>query len=169
MKEKILLPKLKLILNQTLNNNIMKNNIPEEYQSFEKLTFCSNILIGVRAIFKVGENEPLIIGKGLKLPAIWLKTKTKDDTWISVVERSISLHSQIKIINDMDKNTTIIKTGTITILKAMQVGSNCIVEELNLTPIGLNIIGDSHALKVGESVFEGNTFKGLGSFLIIND
>ena len=146
----------------------MKNNIPSEYQAFDRLTICSNTLIGAGAIIKIGEIEPILVGKGLKLPAIWLRVKDNNN-WIYVVERSVSLSPQIEIINDVNTNTTTIKTKDITILKAQQLESSCIINEMNLTPLGLNITGDVQYLKVGGSEFRGNTFQGLGTFIGIDD
>ena len=62
--------------------------------------------------------------------------------WVYVVERSVSLSPEIEIINDVNTNTTTIKTKDITILKAQQLESSCIINEMNLTPLGLNITGD---------------------------
>lgn len=143
----------------------MKNNIPSEYQSFEKLTICSNVLVGVGAIIKIGETEPILVGKGVKFPAIWLKTKTNKNKWFSVVERSISLNQQIEIVNDVETNTTTIKINNIIILKAQQIGTACLVNEMDLRPLGLNIIGNSEYLKVGGNEFRGNTFQGVGTFI----
>ncbi len=147
----------------------MKFNIPSEYQAFDRLTICSNVLIGAGAIVKIGEVEPILIGKGLKFPAIWLKARANKNNWISVVERSVSLNPQIKITNEGDTSTTIIKIKEITILKAIQQNSDCHIDQIDLRPLGLNVFGTSEYLKVGQSEFKGNTFQGLGTFIGINE
>ncbi|WP_461638786.1 hypothetical protein [Labilibaculum euxinus] len=147
----------------------MKFNIPSEYQAFDRLTICSNVLIGAGAIIKIGEVEPILIGKGLKFPAIWLKARANKNNWISVVERSVSLNPQIKITNEGDTSTTIIKIKSITILKAIQQNSGCYIDQIDLRPLGLNVFGTSEYLKVGQSEFKGNTFQGLGTFIGINE
>lgn len=147
----------------------MKNIIPSEYQSFERLTICSNTLIGAGAIVKIGDFEPILVGKGLKLPAIWLRARANKKNWISIVERSISLNPQIEIINEVTSNTTTIKTKDIIILKAQQLESSCAINDLDLRPLGLNIWGNSQFLKVGEGEFRGNTMQGVGAFIGINE
>lgn len=147
----------------------MKINIPSEYQPFDRLNICSNVLIGAGAIIKIGETEPLLVGKGLKLPAIWLRARASKNNWISVVERSISLSPQIEIINDIITNTTTIKIKNIIIVKAQQKGFECIVNELDLRPLGLNIFGNSNLLKVGNGEFKGNTMQGVGAFIGFNE
>ena len=147
----------------------MKNIIPTEYQPFEQIIFCSNILIEAGAIIKIGDFEPIIIGKGLKFPAIWLKARDKNKNWISIVERSVSLSPQIEIINDIKLNTTTITTKDVIILKAQEIDSTCTVNILDLRPLGLNIFGNEQLLKVGEGEFRGNTMKGVGAFIGINE
>jgi len=147
----------------------MKNNLPSEYQPFERLMICSNILIGAGAIVKIGDFEPILVGKGLILPAIWLRARAKNKNWISLVERSVSLSPQIEIINDIALKTTTIKTKDVIILKAQQVDSTCIINILDLRPLGLNIFGDEQLLKVGAGEFRGNTMQGIGAFIGINE
>jgi hypothetical protein len=73
------------------------------------------------------------------------------------------------VINDITTSTTTIKTKDVIILKAQQIGSTCIVNEMDLRPLGLNITGFNDYLKVGGSEFRGNTFQGLGTFIGIGD
>jgi hypothetical protein len=169
MKEKELLKRFVLILSLIITTKEMKNIIPSEYQPFERLTICSNTLIGAGAIVRIGEFEPLLVGKGLKLPAIWLRARANNKNWISVVERSISLSPQIVIINDVDSNTTIVKTKDVIVLKAQQIDSACIINELDLRPLGLNIFGNEQHLKVGAGEFTGNTMQGIGAFIGMNE
>lgn len=147
----------------------MKIIIPSEYQPFEKLSICSNVIIGAGAIIKIGEIEPILVGKGLKLPAIWLRARVNKNNWISVVERSVSKSPQIQIENDIITNTTTIKTNNIIIVKAQQYHSECIITNLDLRPLGLNIFGDNNLLKVGNGEFRGNTMQGVGAFIGINE
>jgi hypothetical protein len=147
----------------------MKINIPSEYQPFEKLIICSNVLIGTGAFFKVGEIEPLLIGKGLNLPTIWLRARANKNNWIPVVERSIILSQQLEIINDIVTNTTTIKMKDIVIIQAQQKKIECIINKLDLRPLGLNIFGDENLLEVGAGKFKGNTMKGGGAFFGFNE
>ena len=147
----------------------MTNNIPSEYESFDKLIICSNTLIAFGAIFKIGDIEPIIVGKGLKLPTIWLRAKSNKKDWVSIVERSVSLNSQIQILDDVNTGSTIIKAQNIIILSAKQNGSTCVIDNLDLRPLGLDITGNSAYLNVGGSKFSGNTFQGVGTFIGIGD
>lgn len=147
----------------------MKFNKPSEYQKLDRLNICSNVLIGAGAIVKIGELEPILIGEGLNFPAIWLKARTNEGDWVSVVERSISLNSQVRVINVLGTCTTEITTDETIILKARQQGAECFIDQLDLRPLGFNMYGSSQFLKVGESEFIGNTFQGVGTFIGINE
>ncbi|MPL77642.1 hypothetical protein SDC9_23499 [bioreactor metagenome] len=147
----------------------MKNKLPSEYQPYDRLTICSNALIGVGAIIKIGDIEPILIGKGLRKPLIWLKARTNNQAWIQVVEQSVSLFPQIVSMIEDTPNTIIIKANSNVIINAIQDGSTCIVKELDLRPLGLNIFGDSQSLKVGGNEFTGNTMQGVGTFIGIDD
>lgn len=146
----------------------MKINIPSEYQQFGKLEICSNRLIGVGAFIKIGEIEPILIGKGLRLPVIWLRARANKN-WIPVVERSVSLNPQIEVIEDIITKTTTIKVKDIIIIKAQQKDNECYVDKLDLRPLGLNIWGDSNMLKVGNGELKGNTMQGVGAFIGFNE
>ncbi|MHC1773788.1 MAG: hypothetical protein AB9834_00105 [Lentimicrobium sp.] len=147
----------------------MKNNIPSEYQSFETLTICSNTLIGVGAIIKIGDVEPLLVGKGLKFPAIWLRARVNKNNWISVVEQSVSLSPQIEVINDIFSNATTIKAKGVIIIKARQRDSSCSISNLDLRPLGINVVGNEKSLNVGGSELSRNTMQGIGTFIGMND
>ncbi|MBS3667067.1 hypothetical protein [Vreelandella boliviensis] len=139
-----------------------KNSLPKSYQPYEKLTVCSNTLVGGGHVAAVGEILPLIIGTGEK-PQIWLQAinNVEDTEFISIVENSVSKHPAVDVIELSGVVT--VKIQGIIVLSVMSSSENsAVVNSMDLRPIGLNIFGDMHALKVGGSTFSGNTMSGGG-------
>ncbi|WP_286901881.1 hypothetical protein [Vreelandella sedimenti] len=142
-----------------------KNNLPRSYQPYEKLTVCSNTLIGGSHIAAVGEVLPLIIGTGEK-PQIWLQAinNVENTEFISIVENSVSKHPAVDVI-ELSGVVTVKIQGKIVLSVMSSSESSAVVSSMDLRPIGLNMFGDIHALKVGSSSFSGNTMSGGGALI----
>ncbi|MGV2929523.1 hypothetical protein ACE3G8_00370 [Vreelandella venusta] len=139
-----------------------KNSLPRSYRPYEKLTVCSNTLIGGGHIAAVGEVLPLIIGTGEK-PQIWLQAinNVENTEFISIVENSVSKHSAVDVI-ELSGVVTVKIQGKLVLSVMSSSENSAVVSSMDLRPIGLNMFGDIHALKVGSNSFSGNTMSGGG-------
>lgn len=139
-----------------------KDSLPKSYQPYEKLTICSNTLLGGGHVVAVGEVLPLIIGAGEK-PQIWLQAinNTEKQEFISVVENSVSKHPAVDVIEVSGVVT--VKIQGKTVLSVMSPSEDsAVVDSVDLRPIGLSMFGDASSLNVGGSSFSGNTMSGGG-------
>jgi len=129
-----------------------------------ELTICSNKIIGGGDLIKIQDYVPLIIGAG-KTPVIWLRTKIKEEIITLIIENK-SLNSNIKVKENLESKSIIIQIAHTKVIYASMIDDkSCIVHEIDLRPIGLDIVGNSTELKIAGNTFSGNTFSG-GKYLI---
>jgi hypothetical protein len=135
-------------------------HLPDNYESYNSLTACSNTIIGGGHLASLGEVIPLIIGKGKK-PKIWLQALTNSESkeFQSIIEESVSQSPAVRI-EDTLGSINIFVNG-IQILRVKESSENSVViDYLNLAPIGFNIQGSAEALSIGNSVLSGNQMHG---------
>lgn len=142
-----------------------RDSLPKSYQPYQKLTVCSNSLVGGGHIVEVSKVLPLIIGKGEK-PQIWLQAINNPETkeFILVVENSISKFPsvQVKEIN----GALVVSIQGKEALRVREISENeASIDVLDLRPIGLNLYGDAHSMNVGGGSFSGNSMSGGGVLL----
>lgn len=139
-----------------------KYSLPKSYQPYEKLTVCSNTLLGGGHIVAVGEVLPLIIGAGEK-PQIWLQAinNAEKQEFISIVENSVSKHPAVDVI-EVSGVVTVKIQGKIVLSVKSPSEDSAVVDSVDLRPIGLSMFGDASSLNVGGSSFSGNTMSGGG-------
>ncbi|MBD2858743.1 hypothetical protein IB286_06930 [Spongiibacter sp. KMU-158] len=145
---------------------ITLEKLPDDYVPYETLTICSNKMIGGGHIVSVGGSLPVVIGKGGK-PQIWLQALVNPETneFLPIVEASISTHPAVKVL-EKDKLIIVeIQKQKVLSVKTLSKDS-AEVTQLDLRPIGLNLIGDTSKLTAGSSTFSRNTMSGGGSVLI---
>lgn len=162
---------LKIKLNNTLKPIIMNKEIkyPQKYIPVKVLNICSNKIVGGGNLISINNLYPLIIGKGT-IPLIWIYTKYDKNNWIPLVSENNALHSSLKIESLSDKREVIITIEETTIIDAkMSDDDTCIVNQIDLRPIGINLFGDENSLTFGTSKFAGNTFKGVSFMLGATD
>mgnify|MGYP003386740888 CR=1 FL=1 len=142
-----------------------RNNLPKSYLPYEKLTVCSNTLIGGGHIVAVGDTLPLIIGKGEK-PQIWLQAIGNPETkeFVSIVENSVSKHPIVEVKEISGSVVVSIKGKPILSVRAASENS-AVVESIDLRSIGLNLYGNSSSMNVGGGTFSGNTMSGGGTLI----
>lgn len=146
-------------------------NIPAEYIPYEKVIFCSNVLINVRYFIDDNGFFPLFIGKGA-IPKIWIFAKQQAKEPIVVVNNSISKIAMLSVnIDDDNKKLSIVLNDTLKKILILQIdysSMNAIdIENINLQPIGYNIRGDKGSLNVGETNVSRNTIKNANIFLSV--
>lgn len=144
-------------------------NIPSDYMPYDKVIFCSNILINVRYIFNDNEFFPLLIGKG-SIPKIWMYAKDSNKKSIMLIEKSISFFPTISVnINDDNKKLSVVINEKINLITILEIDysskMDIMVEQVNLQPIGYNIVGNKSSLHVGNNTVSGNTLQNVQSFI----
>lgn len=143
-------------------NNL--ESYPDNVIKLKELTICSNKLIGGGDLIRIGNYVPLVIGNG-KSPKIWLNVEIKNKLF-TLIKNNISLNNQVIIIENNQERSTIIKIENKIILSCKLLADYmCVVDQMDLRPIGLNIFGDSENLEIGNSNLSKNTIDSA-SFLI---
>lgn len=142
-----------------------RNNLPSSYQPYEKLTICSNSLIGGGHLVELSGALPLIIGYGEK-PQVWLQAFSNPEKmeFVSVVENSVSKFPAVEV-KEIDGSIIITIQGE-QVLKVRNISnSEAVVENMDLRPIGLNLYGDANNLNMPNGSFSGNSMSGGGVLL----
>lgn len=142
-----------------------RNNLPSSYQPYEKLTICSNSLIGGGHLVELAGALPLIIGYGEK-PQVWLQAISNPEKmeFVSIVENSVSKFPAVEV-KEIDGSIIITIQGK-QVLKVRNVSnSEAIVENMDLRPIGLNLYGDANNMNMPNGSFSGNSMSGGGVLL----
>ncbi|MEO6972919.1 MAG: hypothetical protein ABI135_05815 [Rhodoferax sp.] len=144
---------------------ITRTALPEKFKPYQRLTVCSNLLIGGVNLVVLGEVLPLLVGSG-EGPMIWLQAPT-DKTgknYVPLVQASVATHPKVKVEKNAKGLTVFV--GHVSVLHVTQENpENAVVDLLDLRPVGVNIYGNSASLIAGGSTFSANTFKGSGAML----
>ncbi|OAN13329.1 hypothetical protein A3K86_16895 [Photobacterium jeanii] len=143
----------------------MNNNLPSGYQPLKKLTICSNTLTGGGNLVSIGNELPVVIGRG-STPQIWLKAIGDSTTneLVPIVEKNKSMHPAIKVTVNNNSVLVLISGEVILSVKATS-QDVMIVDKLDLRPIGLNLYGDTSSLSVGGNTFSRNSMHGGGTLI----
>jgi hypothetical protein len=146
---------------------ITKNTLPEGYRPYDKLTLCSNVLIGGGHLIQVGELLPLLVGNG-EIPKVWLQAPTDPSgkQFIQLVVASVATHPAVVV--SVTDGILSVSAGGKKVLQVRGVGPDeAAVELLDLRPVGFNIYGDKNGLSAGGMQMSGNTVSGGGTFLAL--
>lgn len=140
----------------------MKNHtLPTNFESYEQLSVCSNLLNGGGQVVILGTEFPLIIGKGNNgVPLVWLKAPIGNNGEFQELARaSVATHS---IVNVRRANSSIevYIGGKKLLIVEEKSESLASVEFLDLRYIGLDVHGDTNFLMAGGSRFMGNMVSG---------
>ncbi|WP_010253975.1 hypothetical protein [Myroides injenensis] len=142
-----------------MNKDLEIEKYPYNISKLEKLTVCSNILIGGGDLVKIENFVPLVIGNG-QVPKIWLTIKLANNI-IQIVKENYSENKQIKIVTDNTQREIRIYAENQNLISAKIIRDNeCVVNQLDLRPIGLNIFGNEKELNIANSKLSGNSFTG---------
>ena len=142
-----------------------KSRIPSAYEPFPELIFCSNRVIG-GTLIRIKGNEVILVGKGDSAPYIWLAAPQDKamTSWNYVVTGNTSLHRDIRI-RQKDSERTVTFKGDVILHACKKSDDLAEVTKLNLSPLGLAIMGDSESLSAGGNKLTCNTFEGCGSMI----
>jgi hypothetical protein len=141
---------------------ITRENLPSSYVPYKTLVICSNSMLGGGHIVSVGDVLPLVIGKGEK-PQIWLQAISNPETknFVPIIEASISKHPSVEILEKNGNIEVTVQHNKILVVRA-ESADKAVVSQLDLRPIGLNLVGNANSLTVDGSSFSGNSMAGGG-------
>lgn len=141
---------------------ITTSNLPENYKSYQSLSFCSNNIFGGGHIFAIGDVLPLLVGVGAA-PRIWLQAVAAPGgkEFITIVADSKATHPAVNVKSIGSK--VIVSVQGKTVLSAESNGEQqAIVSEVDFRPLGLNVFGNSSSLSLGGMQLSHNTFSNVG-------
>lgn len=149
-----------------MNNEVP---LPTGYVAFDRLTFCSNILIGGGVPVRVKGYFPVLVGQGPEVPMIWLLTTMDGQKWQPVVERNVSLIPPFKVTVLGDKKSVqVVFIEKVVIIQATRLSeTEAEVTYLDLRPVGVNVHGTASGLEVGTQSLSHNTFQGVAGMIDI--
>ncbi|WP_270794025.1 hypothetical protein [Aeromonas sp. QDB11] len=149
---------------------ITRTTLPKTYKPYQKLTVCSNILLGGGHLVVIGEVLPLLVGSSNEGPKVWLQAPTDKSgkQYIPLVTASVASNSAVGIVSNKDGLS--ISIGGVHVVNIKQVNdSTAVIDQLDLRPIGFNIYGKKSSLTAGGINLSSNTFSGGGSLLAFGD
>lgn len=143
-------------------------DIPYDYEPFEHVELCGNYLRNVRFLVSLKEQHPLLIGKEI-VPYIWLYAPGSADLsrWTLVVERNTTLSPPFRVVVERVPQTRIQLFGfNHQMLEIDGLAPDRIaINQIDLTPIGINVVGDAEGLRVGTSNFTRRSMVDVGTFI----
>ncbi|HHH9511512.1 TPA: hypothetical protein ACP32V_005582 [Pseudomonas aeruginosa] len=144
---------------------ITKSNLPKGYIPYSKVKLCSNLLSGSTFILSVDEVLPLLVGKGNK-PQIWIQAIADANmkSFIPIVESSIPLFPFVRVTTESGVVLVFVNDQVIMSIRS-EVDDEINIFQMDLRPIGLNIVGDEKSLRSGGMAFSNSTFSGMGTFM----
>lgn len=137
------------------------NNLPTQYNPFEKITIGTNILKNVQALVSVNENIPLVIGNG-SIPRVWLYIPANQDgtEWFPLIKDNFSSHKDVTV--EIKNKKIIIKVPEKVILDCEIINDNELnINSLDLRPFGLDVISNTKELQINNNTLSGNTFSNI--------
>lgn len=146
---------------------ITRATLPNTYKPYQRLTVCSNMLIGGGYLVALGDVLPLLVGSG-EGPTIWLQAPIDKSgkNYVPLVTASVASHPAVGVVGNRDGLT--VSIGGVPVIHVDQVDQNsAVINHLDLRPVGLNIFGDASSLTAGGSTFSQNTFSGGGTLLAL--
>ena len=144
------------------------NKLPDDYIAFERLLFCSNILVNVKVPIVIKEQFPLLIGAGAPVPLIWLYATKKGKEWLPVVEknRPVNKNYLVNFLND-GASVQVVLGNTLIIQAARLSEKTARADLLDLRPLGIDIRGNQTGLQVGQNMLSHNEFQNLNAMIAI--
>ena len=142
--------------------------LPSEYVAFEYLNFCSNVLINGGVPVRAKGYLPVLVGRGLQVPEIWLSATKDGMQWEQVVERNTPVHKNFTVNLLSDGQSVQVVLGNVIIIQAKEISDiEGEVSILDLRPLGVRIHGNQTGLQVGGKMLIENTFQGVAGMIDI--
>lgn len=143
----------------------MTLDLPTQYKPYSKVIIGTNKLFNVTALATVGNNIPILIGKG-STPRVWLSIPMdqKGESWYPLIKDNFATHPDIKVTA---------KTGAIfvyandkVVLSALRPNEDALtILKLDLRPFGLNMYSDESFLQVMGNKLSKNEFRNVGTVI----
>ncbi|MBN0252312.1 hypothetical protein JTL41_33525, partial [Pseudomonas aeruginosa] len=107
----------------------------------------------------------LLVGKGNK-PQIWIQAIADANmkSFVPIVESSIPLFPFVRVTTESGVVLVFVNDQVIMSIRS-EVDDEINIFQMDLRPIGLNIVGDEKSLRSGGMEFSNSTFSGMGTFM----
>jgi len=149
-------------------------DLPLDYRPYRTINLCGNKLVGVGAILRIGDVQPLLVGRGADShPQVWLYARrSPTESWIPVVSSNMPApyytleKHPLTVVKDAARPRTVVIAGSVIIVNAQynQEEDGVDISAIDLRPLGLNIYGDDHiGLLFAGNLFVGNTMNSVGT------
>lgn len=144
---------------------ITKSHLPKGYTPYARIRLCSNLLSGSTFILSVDEVLPLLVGRGNK-PQIWIQAiaDVGMKSFVQIVESSIPLFPFVRVTTESGVVLVFVNDQVIMSIRS-ESDDEINIFQIDLRPIGLNIVGDEKSLRSGGVEFSNSTFSGVGTFM----
>lgn len=141
---------------------ITRSNLPQNYQPYERLDFCSNLIVGGGHILAVGDVLPLLIGKG-ETPRIWLQAVSRPESneFIKIVDDSKAVYPIVNVEKENNSINIYVKGKLVLCVKSTKDGQ-AKISKVDFRPLGLNVVGNASKLTIGGQSLSNNTFSNVG-------
>lgn len=137
------------------------NNLPQQYQPFERVRLGSNTLENVIAVFSINGFIPLLVGDG-ESPKVWLSIPANREgtDWYPLIKENFSSNPEVTV--EVAKKRVTVRTPQGTVINVVKNNENSLVFfKLDLRPFGLNVYADEGALHVMGNKLAKNEFKNI--------
>jgi len=134
-------------------------HLPRGYKTYPRVRVGSNLLENVETLIEVDGIAPLLVGQGT-VPLVWLYAYI-DGQWRLIVERSVSKHSRVSV--DITEDSRVhVDIGAHRCLSVEPRSAEEIrLTELDLRPLGLQMVLEEDRLQVASRTLENNTFQNM--------
>lgn len=136
--------------------------LPDRYVPLHTLDLCTNVFVNVSKPIAIKDFPILLIAGGL-VPVVWLAAPRfpGSSDWHFVVAEGRSANPAIQVAIDASKRETVVTAGpTRLICAVMMADDRAQVTEIDLRPVGLNVIGSKSGLMIGTNRFANNRVQG---------
>ncbi|MDR7114266.1 hypothetical protein [Caulobacter sp. BE254] len=148
-------------------------DVPFDYAPYSEVNFCSNKLTNVRFLIEIAGSHPILIGQGA-VPYVWVRAPADKSfsKWTPAIERNAALSPQfvVTVSNGIPSISSaavveIFAFGKRIIRIVRSSKTSIDIDMVDLTPIGINMIGDKNGLRVGGMSFSKSSMNNVGTFI----
>jgi hypothetical protein len=125
---------------------------------FEKIIFCSNVFINVRKLVIIDGREPFSVYKGMA-PMVSLYAAIRPKKWILAVYQNKTRMKSITVDENIIESDVTINFLHLPILHASYNGDELLIDRINLTTLGFDLVGDQSGMRLGGLLVSNSSFE----------
>lgn len=136
-------------------------DFPTQYEPYQTLRIGTNTLTNVKALASIGNDIPLLVGKGAT-PRVWLSIPMDQygKSWYPLIKDNFATHPDVII--EAKPKLLIVRIPNNTVLTAIRSSDDTLtIQKLDLRPFGINIYADEGSLHVMGNTLTRNEFRDI--------